>query len=145
MNENKKSFELTKKGKIILGVALVLIIGIIIFFVVASNNKNEDAKLLADSKLAITVTPQKSSGSSMTLSPGNETTAGIKVGGKADLTYAFDKDIDQNVEWIISDTSIAKEENGVLVGLKAGSIEIYAVATNNKEIKSNTVNLNISE
>ena len=140
MPKQKKKIELTTKGKIIIGIALELVVGIIIFFVVTNNNKISD-----DTSLAITVTPQKEAGASLVLSPGNETTAGIKVGGKADLTYAFDSDIDADVKWVISDTSKAKIENGILTALESGNIEIYAVASNNKKVKSNTVNLKISK
>ena len=127
MNEsqNKQSVELTTKGKIILGVLAVVIIGVIITIVVINNNKNANGKKeLAESTLAITVTPDKESGTSMVLSPGNNTTSGISVGG--------------------TDTSVATEDNGVLTGLKAGTVEIYAVAVDNEDVKSNTVTLKVT-
>ncbi len=144
MPRQKRSLELTTKGKVLVGVVVVLIIGAIIFFVVM-NNKNNENNTLEDARLAITVTPDKSSGASMTLSPGNETTTGLSVGGTATLTYAFDKETDSKVRWIISDTSVAKEENGVLTALKGGTVEIYAVAVDNEEIISNTVSLRVNE
>lgn len=146
MNEasNKgKSIELTTKGKIILGVVAILIIAAIIFFVV--NKNNSGSKSLEGARLAITITPDRKSGSSITFSPGNETTAGVTVGGQATLTYSFDKETDSKVRWVVSDTSIAKEENGVLTALKAGTVDIYAVAVDNENIKSNTVSLSISK
>ncbi len=147
MNEsqNKQSVELTTKGKIILGVLAVVIIGVIITIVVINNNKNANGKKeLAESTLAITVTPDKESGTSMVLSPGNNTTSGISVGGTAVLSYTFDKDINEEVRWVISDTSVATEDNGVLTGLKAGTVEIYAVAVDNEDVKSNTVTLKVT-
>ena len=147
MNEsqNKQSVELTTKGKIILGVLAVVIIGVIITIVVINNNKNVNGKKeLAESTLAITVTPDKESGTSMVLSPGNNTTSGISVGGTAVLSYTFDKDINEEVRWVISDTSVATEDNGVLTGLKAGTVEIYAVAVDNEDVKSNTVTLKVT-
>lgn len=147
MNESqskKTPLELTKKGKIILGVLVVAIIAVIITIVVMNKN-NENTKKLAEATLAITVTPEKGSGSTMILSPGNETTSGISVGGTATLTYAFDRDIEEDVKWIVSDTSVASVENGVLTGLKTGTVEIYAVAVNNEDIKSNTVTLKVSK
>lgn len=149
MNESmgkKAPLELTKKGKIILGVLIVVIIGVIITIVVMNNNKNaQNKKELAEATLAITVTPDKNSGSTMILSPGNETTSSISVGSTASLTYAFDKDIDEDVKWIVSDTSVASVENGILTGLKSGTVEIYAVAENNEDVKSNTVTLKVSQ
>jgi len=144
MPSQKKSLELTSKGKIILGVVVVLIVGLVILFVFMNNKKNNE-KVLENANLAITVTPEKTKGSSMILSPGNKTTAGISVGSKATLTYSFDVDTDSDVKWVISDTSIVKEEEGVLTALKSGTVEIYAVAVDNEEIKSNTVSLNISK
>lgn len=145
MPRNKRSLELTTKGKVLVGIVVVLILGAIIFFVVMNNNKSDDtSKLLDDARLAITVTPDKSKGASMTLSPGNESSAGISVGGSATLTYSFDTDTTSKVKWIISDTSVVKEEDGVLTALKAGTVEIYAVAADNEKVKSNTVTLSIN-
>ncbi|MBQ9853952.1 MAG: Ig-like domain-containing protein [Bacilli bacterium] len=132
--KKKASLDLTKKRNVILSI-VVGVIAIVIFVLIFNANKGLGAELVINTG----VTSENMS--SYTFNAGNNTDITIKPNGIVNLRYSYSDGKDYGVKWIVSDESIAKVEGKTLVGLKPGTITIYAVSKKDNKVKSNKVTL----
>lgn len=131
-----KQIELTKKGKIILGIIGVLIIGLIIYLVIPKN-KVEGLSI----EMAI---PNEGK---IVDNPILGTTLELQVGKTIKLLDTiYPKDIkNAKVEYISENENVAYvDENNMIVGKSVGTTKIYLQTTNGK-IKSNSIKITIVE
>ena len=131
-----KKIELTKKGKIILSILGVLIVGIITFLVIPKNNIEGISIEMAMPNEGFVVDD-----------PIFGMTVELKVGKKIKLleTIHPEKAKNKKTEYVSENPEIAYiDEEGNLVGKSAGATRIYSQTPNGK-IKSNIIEIGIVE
>ncbi len=135
MNESKKRYELTKKGKIILCIIAVLIIGVIIYLVVPKGKEVERISLdMVD----------KNQGS-IIYDPVNGNKVRLEIAKKIQLSTTIYPENHKNteIEYIVEDENIAYiNGNDMLVGKKVGNTRVYA-KTKDGKITSNYIDVEI--
>ena len=135
MNESKKRYELTKKGKIILCIIAVLIIGVIIYLVVSKGKEVERISLdMVD----------KNQGS-IIYDPVNGNKVRLENAKKIQLSTTIYPENHKNteIEYIVEDENIAYiNGNDMLVGKKVGNTRVYA-KTKDGKITSNYIDVEI--
>ena len=135
MNESKKRYELTKKGKIILCIIAVLIIGVIIYLVVSKGKEVERISLdMVD----------KNQGS-IIYDPVNGNKVRLEIAKKIQLSTTIYPENHKNteIEYIVEDENIAYiNGNDMLVGKKVGNTRVYA-KTKDGKITSNYIDVEI--
>ena len=137
MEEQKKHYELTLKGKIILVSVLVLLIIIIIYLVVPKGKEIESISLdMVD----------KNQGS-IIYDPVNGNKVRLEIAKKIQLSTTIypENHKKTEIEYVVEDENIAYvNSKNMLVGKKVGSTRVYAKAKNEKEIISNYINVEIT-
>lgn len=130
-----RKLELTKKGKIILSVVGVLIIGIIIFIIVPKNKIEGISIEMAMPNVGKVVDD-----------PILGTTLELKVNGKIKLLETIHPSKAKGkTEFVSENKEIAYiDENNNIVGKNIGTTKIYS-QTKNGKIKSNIIEITIVE
>ena len=136
MEEQKKHYELTLKGKIILVSVLVLLIIIIIYLVVPKGKEIESISLdMVD----------KNQGS-IIYDPVNGNKVRLEIAKKIQLSTTIypENHKKTEIEYVVEDENIAYvNSKNMLVGKKVGNTRVYAKTKNEKEIISNYIDVEI--
>lgn len=136
MEEQKKHYELTLKGKIILVSVLVLLIIIIIYLVVPKGKEIESISLdMVD----------KNQGS-IIYDPVNGNKVRLEIAKKIQLSTTIypENHKKAEIEYVVEDEDIAYvNSKNMLVGKKVGNTRVYAKTKNGKEIISNYIDVEV--
>ncbi len=136
MEEQKTHYELTLKGKIILVSAALLLIIIIIYLIVPKGKDIESISLdIVD----------KNQGS-IIYDPVNGNKVRLEIAKKIQLSTTIypENHKKQEIEYIVEDENIAYiNSKNMLVGKKAGNTRVYARVKDDKNIKSNYIDVEI--
>lgn len=134
MIEKIKKYELTTKGKIIFGVGLLLIIGLIIFLVIPKGKEIDRISLEMGYPNEGIIVDDPILGISTNL----------KVGKKIKLlnTVYPENHKKEKIEYISENPEIAYIEEEMVIGKSEGTTKIYA-QTNNGKVKSNKIEITI--
>lgn len=136
MNNTKKQYELTTKGKIIIAIAALLIIGLIIFLIIP---KGDDITRISIEM----VSPNEGI---VIDDPVLGMSTELKVGKKIKLSSTIYPENHKNIEteYIVENPDIAYvNEEDMIVGKKAGKTKLYMTTKSGKTVKSNEIEITI--
>lgn len=138
MEESNKKIELTKKGKIILGVVIIALIALVacIIFLRGKDVTRLSIEMVSPNEGVIIDDP--------ILGMSTE----LKVGKKIKLASTIYPKNHKKVktEYIVENENIAYiNDEDMLVGRSAGKTKVYLKTTKGKEIKSNIIEITIFE
>lgn len=136
MEENKKQYELTTKGKIILVLAALLVIGIIVFIFIPKGKDIEAISIEMVSPSDGIVVDDPILGMSTKLEIGKKI--------KLDSTVYPEKHKKVETEYVSENPEIAYvNEEDMIVGKSIGKTKIYMITKSGKTIKSNIIEVTI--
>jgi len=130
-----KNLELTKKGKIILSVLGVLIIGLIIYLVIPKNNLT-----------SLSIEMEMPNEGKLVDDPILGTTLELRINERIKLLETiYPEKSKSKTEYVSEHSEVAYvDEEGYIVGKSVGTTKIYLQTTNGK-IRSNTIKITIVE
>lgn len=136
MRDFFKKYELSLKGKILLGIILALILGVIIYFVIPKGENVDN--------LSLDIV-EKNQGS-IIYDPVNGNVLKLEIAKKAQLSVTISPNDYENaeIEYVVENDEVAYiNRNNMIVGKKVGKTRVYAQTSNGK-VKSNYIDVEIT-